>query len=168
MRAPLPARVTLATSWEDLAAALLLAAGYARSSPAGDLWLDPETRRIESTHRALDRARRLAASRPLLEGFGRALTAHEAAQARAAGWVEEQGGRWSRDAELPVSLVTAAALARADALREERHGDVADEGPRVVREGYDQREGDEGDDACAPQQTVHGHEVAREARGGAR
>lgn len=169
-RAPLDARLELAGAWLDLAAALLLTAGCRRVSPVGDLWIDPtDPRTPEPLGRVLARVRADAGS--LTEGLARLLTAHETEQVRLAGWACGPVVRCTGDRVLKLSA--AAALARAEALEEERRavGVVArEDGPRVVREGFDQRH-EGGHDDC---NDLHVHDAGvatgahAAAKGGAR
>lgn len=157
---PFEAQRLAAADHETVEDALLRAARMAPATPPRDLWRSEERGAELLTRReALDLARRVAAEEPHLRGFLRWLDGKAEALVRGRGWawrfraatgemeyLAPGGGAW-------VGLHRAAALCRAEVLREEREAIEAAaalaasmacaEGPVLVCEGYDQRQGEE-------------------------
>jgi len=170
--APFEAQLRCARLYQDVAETLLVATGRRPHSPAGDLWHDPLTGHVEPAHRLVPQARSEAKFSPILQGFERFLSGCEEAQVRGRGWTlvelprpslapTADGARGPTAITAPReqcwqcgvngalrTLSHAAAICRAEVLREERErtGD-AFVGVAVLRDGYDQREGQGSDDA---------------------
>lgn len=156
-------RARWARAWGDLVGAAALLLGYEplRGGP-GDLWRPPHGGAPQPLDRLVREIRRaLRRGGPKRRGFERALVEHELAQVHSAGWRAEPVNpadptgpqRYSRVGGAEgLTLSTAAAVCRAEALHDELAaiGPTAD-GPVLVRGGYDQRqpEGDDGAQAGA-------------------
>ncbi len=167
--APFEAQLRCARLYQDVAETLLVATGRTPHSPAGDLWHDPLTGHVEPAHRLVPQARSEARFSPILQGFERFLSGCEEAIVRGRGWrlvalpqppaVPVEGmrpatttpsrvERWQLGDGMLCTLSHAAAICRAEVLREERER-IADapRGVAVVRDGYDQRQSEGSDDA---------------------
>lgn len=148
-------RARWARAWEELVAAAALVLRYRCVSPAGDLWQShdggapqPLSRLVHEIRRALRRGGLKC------RGFGLALVAAERALVVASGWTlaadADDVERYASPATGEVmTLARAAAMCRAAALREEL-ASLADglqaDGPALVRDGYDQRQPEGGDE----------------------
>lgn len=180
---PFEAQRLAAADPEKAEDAFLLAARFEAASPPRDLWRHEETGAAPlRRHEALDLARRIAREEPSLRGYVRWVDGQSEALVRGRGWAwrfREATGeteyRAPGGAEW-VNLRLAALACRAEVLAEERARAEAAKaagpsGPVLVRDGYDQREG-EGDDGAQPPapddecDSVHAAGVAPYAEGG--